>query len=61
MKAGLDFFYPRMPRGGLFLLHDYSSLCWPGAKQAVDEFCRATGENLLLMPDKSGSAFIRKK
>jgi hypothetical protein len=61
MKAGLDFFYPRMPRGGLFLLHDYSSLCWPGSTRAVDEFCRATGENLILMPDKSGSAFIRKK
>ncbi len=22
-KAGLEFFYPRMPKGGLFLLHDY--------------------------------------
>ena len=60
MKAGLDFFYPLMPRGGLLLLHDYSSSLWPGATQAVDEFCRHTGELLVLMPDKSGSAFVRK-
>ena len=60
MKAGLEFFYPRMNRGGLFLLHDYSSLHWPGAKLAVDEFCKASGEFAVLMPDKSGSALLRK-
>jgi hypothetical protein len=60
MKAGLEFFYPRMPRGGLFLLHDYSSGAWEGAKRAIDEFCRASGEFVTLMPDKSGSALIRK-
>lgn len=60
MKAGLEFFYPRMSTGGLFLLHDYSSLCWDGAKKAVDEFCIETGEYIVLMPDKSGSAFFRK-
>lgn len=59
-RAGLDFFYPRMSRGGIFFLHDYSSGYWAGAKQAIDEFCRATGELLVLMPDKSGSAFLRK-
>lgn len=60
MKAGLAFFYPRMPRGALLLLHDYSSTYWDGAKQAVDEFCRNTGEYAVLLPDKSGSALIRK-
>ena len=60
MKAGLDFFYPRMPKGGLLLLHDYSSLFWEGSKKAIDEFCQETNEYLILMPDKSGSAFIRK-
>jgi hypothetical protein len=60
MKAGLEFFYPRMPRGGLLMLHDYSSRQWPGAKQAIDEFCRASGELMVLLPDKSGSAFIRR-
>jgi hypothetical protein len=60
MKAGLEFFYPRMTRGGIFFLHDYSSLQWNGAAQAIDEFCRASGEFLILCPDKSGSAFFRK-
>ena len=60
IKAGLEFFYPRMPKGGLLMLHDYSSLFWKGAKQAVDEFCKASGEFVVLLPDKSGSAFIRK-
>jgi hypothetical protein len=59
-KAGLDFFYARMPKGGLFFLHDYSSLHWDGAKLAIDEFCAASGEHVILMPDKSGSAFLRK-
>jgi hypothetical protein len=60
MKAGLEFFYPRMPRGGIMFLHDYSSLYWDGAKLAVDEFCAETGEFIVLMPDKSGSAFLRR-
>ncbi len=59
-KAGLSFFYERMPIGGLFFLHDYSSLHWDGSKLAIDEFCKETGEHIILMPDKSGSAFLRK-
>jgi hypothetical protein len=59
-KAGLEFFYPRMSKGGIFFLHDYSSLMWPGSKKAIDEFCEKINEYLVLMPDKSGSAFFRK-
>lgn len=59
-KAGLEFFYERMPRGGLFFLHDYSSLHWDGSKKAIDEFCREKQEFVILMPDKSGSAYFRK-
>lgn len=60
IKAGLDFFYSRMSQGGILFLHDYSSGYWAGAKLAIDEFCKKTGEYVVLMPDKSGSAFIRK-
>lgn len=60
MKAALEFFYPRMPKGGMLILHDYSSGTWPGTTQAVDEFRQATGEYLSLWPDKSGTAMIRK-
>jgi hypothetical protein len=61
MKAALAFFYPRMPRGGMLLLHDYSSGSWGGATRAVDEFYQATGEHISLWPDKSGTAMIRKQ
>jgi len=60
MKAALEFFYPRMPRGGMLILHDYSSGTWAGAAQAVNEFSAATGEFVSLWPDKSGTAIIRK-
>jgi len=60
MKAGLDFFYPRMSKGGVLLLHDYSGVFWAGAKKAIDEFCAAHDEYVVLIPDKAGSAFIRK-
>ncbi|MEP6495904.1 MAG: TylF/MycF/NovP-related O-methyltransferase [bacterium] len=59
-KAALEFFYPRMTPGGILFLHDYSSGVWPGVTQAIDEFRVATGEHLVLLPDKSGSAIIRK-
>ncbi len=60
MKAGLEFFYPLMSKGGFLFIHDYSSGFWDGAKKATDEFCVEHGEFVVLMPDKSGSAFIRK-
>jgi glycosyltransferase involved in cell wall biosynthesis len=60
MKEGLNFFYPRLSHGGILLLHDYSSFYWEGAKQAINEFCSQHNEYVILIPDKSGSAFIRK-
>jgi len=35
-KAGLEFFYPRMNKGGIFLIHDYP--CMLGVEKAVAEF-----------------------
>jgi len=60
MRAGLEFFYPRLSIGGLLLLHDYSSGHWDGCRLAIDAFCAASGERPVLIPDKSGSAFIRR-
>ena len=59
MKAGLTWFYPRMQNGAIFLLHDYSSRVWEGSKKAIDEFCSEAKQQVILLPDKSGSAFIR--
>lgn len=60
MNDALRFFWPRLSSGGLLFLHDYSSGHWEGAKKAVDEFCRETGNFVVLLPDKSGTAVIRK-
>lgn len=58
--AGLEYFYPKMIRGGFIIIHDYSSLYWRGAEKAVDEFFSDKPEFLIPMPDWSGSAIIRK-
>jgi len=60
MKAALEFFYPRLPVGGMLILHDYSSGTWEGATRAITEFTAETGEFLSLWPDKSGTAVLRK-
>jgi Macrocin-O-methyltransferase (TylF) len=58
--AGLEFFYPRMEPGGLIVLHDYSNGFWPGIRQAADEFLADKPERLILAPDKSGTAAVRR-
>ncbi|MDR1922004.1 MAG: TylF/MycF family methyltransferase [Candidatus Adiutrix sp.] len=58
MKAGLNFFFPRMASGGLLFLHDYSSGFWPGATQAVEEFIGEHSLSLVLLPDKSGTPVL---
>ena len=46
--AGLEFFYPRLSRGGVILIHDYFNSAYPGVKRAVDEFC--TKHNIFAIP-----------
>jgi len=60
MKAALEMFYPRMQRGALIVLHDYASGHWPGATQAIDQFFSDKAETVVIMPDKSGTAVVRK-
>jgi O-methyltransferase len=59
-KAALEFFYPRLVPGGLLILHDYYSGCWPGVPRAVDEFLADKPEGLIRIPDKSGTAALTK-
>ena len=60
MKASLELFYPKLSPGGMLILHDYSSGRWHGATAAIDEFCSRFNEQVILIPDKSGTAIIRK-
>jgi O-methyltransferase len=60
IQSGLEYFYQRLVPGGFLVVHDYSSLHWPGAERAVDEFLRDKPEALVPIPDLSGTAIIRK-
>ena len=41
--AGLEFFYPKMVRGGVILIHEYFSAGYVGVKKAVNEFVHKFG------------------
>ena len=41
-------------------LHDYANPSWTGVQAAVDEFCRANGLSVVLLPDKSSTAILAK-
>jgi O-methyltransferase len=56
IMAGLEYFYPRMERGGFIVVHDFNA--WPGARRAVMEFFAGKPEIPIPMPDHSGSALI---
>jgi O-methyltransferase len=42
------------------IVHDYSGIAWEGVKKAVDEFLAPRPERPVLLPDRSGTAMIRK-
>lgn len=45
MKAALEFFYPRMSRGGIVVIHDYPTA--QGVKTACEEFFAGKSEHLI--------------
>jgi hypothetical protein len=59
-QAALRYFYPRLVSGGFLIMHDYSGLHWGGAEEAVDDFFADKPEKIIPIPDKSGTAVIRK-
>jgi len=42
----LEFFYPRMPKGGIIFFDDYHSVEFPMARRAIDDFMRGRPEML---------------
>ena len=60
IRSALDYFYPRMVPGGFLIVHDYSSLHWNGAEQAVDEFFADKPECVVPLTDGAGSVVVRK-
>jgi hypothetical protein len=59
-EAALRYFYPRLVSGGFLIMHDYANAHWKGAEKAVDEFLANKAEKVIPIPDKSGTAVLRK-
>ena len=59
-RAALSYFYPRLVPGGFLIMHDYFGFYWSGVEKAVDEFLADKPERIVPIPDKSGTAVLRK-
>ncbi|RKI92358.1 hypothetical protein D7V94_06665 [Parablautia intestinalis] len=59
---GLEYFYPRLNRGGYILIHDYNSATLKGVKKAVYEYEEKYGIYLakVPIPDLNGTLVITK-
>jgi len=57
-KNSLEFFYPRMVRGGIVIMDDYASGYCLGAKKAIDNFM--TGKSEILIRDPLRQAHFVK-
>ncbi len=58
-QAGLEYFYPRLAKGGVIIIHDYTP-DWPGIVKAVDEYCNKHAIIKVLLPDMDGTVMIFK-
>lgn len=57
---GLRVFYPLLEQGGYIMIHDYNSIIYQGAMDAVQEYCDAHGISYVPIPDIAGSIIITK-
>lgn len=55
----LNFFYPRLNKGGVIIIHDYNHN-WDGVPKAVNEFIGSIPESLMELSDWQGSVMIIK-
>ena len=58
--AGLNYFYPRLAKGGSIFIHDYNNRRYKGVRSAVDEFTEEFEVPLIQLPDLAGTAVISK-
>jgi O-methyltransferase len=58
--AGLNYFYPRLSRGGCIFVHDYNNRRFNGVRSAVEEFLNVSRASLVQLPDFAGTAIIAK-
>ena len=58
--AGLQYFYPRLSRGGCIFVHDYNNRRFNGVRTAVEEFLDMTGAPIVQLPDLAGTIIVAK-
>lgn len=58
--AGLEYFYPRLVKGGYIFVHDYRSKYFTGVKAALNEFAEKNNISYCVIPDNTGTAVIVK-
>lgn len=57
---GLEYFYPRLVKGGYIFVHDYNNDLYTGAKEAVRLFCEKYGVAYVPISDSWGTVVIGK-
>jgi len=57
---GLEYFYPRLNKGGYIFIHDYNNKEYEGAKAAVREYCKKNNISYVPLSDSWGSVIIAK-
>lgn len=60
MLAGLNYFYPRLVKGGYIFIHDFGTYHWTGVKKAVYEFCEKKDIGFFPLVDRCLSVVITK-
>ncbi len=57
---GLQYFYPRLVKGGYIFVHDFNNTHYKGARKAVVQFCNEANIGYVPIPDVNGSVIICK-
>ena len=57
---GLQYFYPRLEKGGYIFVHDVNNEEYVGARQAVQQYCGENGIAFVPIPDSGGTVIISK-
>lgn len=58
--SGLEYFYPRLEKGGYIFIHDYGNYHFTGVKKAVLKFCMDNDISFVPVLDRCLSAVITK-
>jgi O-methyltransferase len=57
---GMKFFYPRLVSGGYIIIDDYNNKLYPGAREAITNFCKEQKIPFIPIPDIGGGIVINK-